>query len=602
MSRPSLRQSIHRLWLNLSKRRRRQFLLVALLMLVGAFVDVVSLGAVFPFIGVLTAPAIVFSMPMVKDVAGTLGITRADQLVLPLTLIFIGSSLLAGAFRLLVLWVNNHLTYAVGHDLSARVYQATLYQPYHVHLNRNSSEIISGVNKVDSAGATLFQILTMANATLVSLAVIVTLVAMKPLISILTLLGFGLCYASVAWVIRGRLYKNSQCMALEKIRLIKVVMEGLGGIREVLLNGNQPFYVDVYRRSDWSLRHAQAMNAFLGGCPRCVLEALGMILICILAYMLSLQSGSLVQGLPLLGAMALGAQRLLPALQQIYGAWAGILGSQADLYDALALIEQPLPQEALLAPPAPLDFQDEIKFEGVFFRYTQDGPWVLHDLNLRVFKGARVGFVGSTGCGKSTTLDLLMGLLLPTAGRIVVDGVPLNGESLRAWQRNIAHVPQSIFLADATMAENIAFGESPEAIDMERVRQVARQAHIAEFIESNPEGYNVLVGERGIRLSGGQRQRLGIARALYHEPEILIFDEATSSLDGETEREISQAIEMLSGRKTLIIIAHRLSTIQKCNCIYYIEKGTIADSGTFEELVSNNYKFKRMAESGKLEI
>ena len=590
MSHPSLRQSIHRLWLNLSKRRRRQFLLGALLMLVGAFADVVSLGAIFPFIGVLTTPEIVFSMPMVKDLAGILGITGADQLVLPLTVIFIGSSLLAGAFRLLVLWVNNHITHAVGHDLSTRVYQATLYQPYPVHLNRNSSEIISGINKVDSAGATLFQILTMANAVLVSLAVIATLVAIKPLISILTLLGFALCYASVAWVIRSRLYKNSQCMALEVPRLVKVIQEGLGGIREVLLNGNQPFYVDVYRRSDWSLRHAQAMNAFMTGCPRFVIEAMGMILIAMLAYFLSLQSGGLAQSLPLLGAMALGAQRLLPAMQQIYGAWAEIQGKQVALYDALALIEQPLPEEALFAPPAPLDFQDEIKFANVYFRYTQDGPWVLHDLNLRISKGARIGFVGSTGCGKSTTLDLFMGLLLPTTGRIVVDGVPLNSESLRAWQRNIAHVPQSIFLADTTMAENIAFGESAEAIDMERVQQSARQAHIAEFIESNPEGYNTLVGEQGIRLSGGQRQRLGIARALYKQATVLVFDEATSALDNATERDVMDAIEGLGRDLTILIIAHRLSTVSHCDMIVQLDQGKMAAQGTYERLIAQNEK------------
>lgn len=585
---PSLRQSIHRLWRNLSKRRRRQFLLVAVLMLVGALVDVVSLGVVFPFISVLTAPEIVFSMPMVHGVAGSLGITRADQLILPLTLIFIIAALLAGAFRLLVLWVNNRLSYAAGHDISVLAYQATLYQPYHVHVNRNSSEVIGGVGKADSASAILLGVLTMANAILISLAILATLMVINPLIASLALLGFGICYACVTWVTRRRLYKNGQCIALESTWRIKALQEGLGGIREVLLNGSQVFYTDVYRRSDWSLRHALCINSFLGGFPKYATEALTMGLIAMLAYGLSLQTGGLGSALPLMGALALGAQRLLPALQQIYVAWAAILGNQAILIDVLALIEQPLPEEALLAPPAPFDFQDEIQFEGVFFRYTWNGPWVVHDLNLRVSKGARVGFVGITGCGKSTTLDLLMGLLLPTSGRIVVDRLPLSGERLRAWQRTIAHVPQSIFLADTTVAENIAFGEPPEAIDMERVRQAARQSQIAEFIESGPEGYNTLIGERGIRLSGGQRQRLGIARALYKQATVLIFDEATSALDNRTEQDVMDAVERLGRDLTILIIAHRLSTVSRCDMIVKLEKGKMAAQGTYEHVLEQS--------------
>jgi ATP-binding cassette subfamily B protein len=370
----------------------------------------------------------------------------------------------------------------------------------------------------------------------------------------------------------------------------------LGAIREVLLNNNQPFYVDAFRRADWSNRYAYATNAFLGSCPRYALEALGMILIAMLAYGLSLQPGGLKSSLPLLGAMALGAQRLLPALQQIFGAWAGILGSQADLVDALILIEQPLPEKLLLATPAPLDFQDEIQLNDVYFRYAQDGPWVLQDLNLRFSRGARVGLVGSTGCGKSTTMDLLMGLLIPISGLILVDGVPLDGENIRAWQRIIAHVPQNIFLADTTLAENIAFGEPLESIDMERVRQAAKQAKIAEFIECNPEGYNVLVGERGIRLSGGERQRIGIARALYKQAKVLVFDEATSALDNTTERDVMNAIEELGRDLTIIIIAHRLTTISRCDLIVELEHGKIVAQGTYEDLIARSPTFRKMVE------
>jgi len=585
MPNPSLSQTIRRLWRILSKRRRRHFLFVVVLFVVGSLIDVVSLGAVYPFLGVLTKPETVFAWPMVQDVAGSLGITRADQLVLPLTLMFVIVTVLAASFRLLIMWINNRLSYAVGHEISALVYKATLYQPYSVHVRRNSSEVIAGVGKANSATGMLFGLLTSISSILVSSAIITTLIVINPVIASSMLFGFGLCYAGITWVVRRRLYKNSMCVAQESILRIKALQEGLGGIREVLLNGCQGFYTDIYRRSDWAVRHALSINQFLGSSPRFAVEALAMVLIAMLAYWLSLRTGGLESALPLIGALALGAQRLLPAQQQLYEAWVKISGSRASVIDTLDLLEQPLPAADLLAQPAPIGLEKEMRIENLYFRYTENGPWVIRDLNLRISKGVRVGFVGNTGCGKSTTLDLIMGLLLPTSGLIVVDGLPLSGERLRAWQGAIAHVPQSIFMADISVAENIAFGELPEAIDMKRVRQAASQAQLAEFIENNPKGYNTLIGERGIRFSGGQRQRLGIARALYKQADVLVFDEATSSLDQETEQDVMDAIEGLGRELTILIIAHRLSTIRFCDTIIKLRKDEMVVQGTYEQII-----------------
>jgi ATP-binding cassette subfamily B protein len=254
-----------------------------------------------------------------------------------------------------------------------------------------------------------------------------------------------------------------------------------------------------------------------------------------------------------------------------------------------------VPADAHLPIPAPLSFGDAIRFESVCFRYGSDGPWVLDGLSLAIPKGARIGFVGTTGSGKSTTLDLLMGLLEPASGQILVDGAPVNGERRRAWQRTIAHVPQSIYLADTTVAENIAFGVPREAIDPERVRQAARQAQIAEFIESRPDGYQAFVGERGIRLSGGQRQRIGIARALYKQATVLVFDEATSALDNATEQAVMDAIENLDRELTILIIAHRLSTVQRCDTIIELEHGRVVAQGSYEQLLERSPSFRRMA-------
>lgn len=286
--------------------------------------------------------------------------------------------------------------------------------------------------------------------------------------------------------------------------------------------------------------------------------------------------------LPVMGAMALGAQRLLPLLQQLYGNWTVVAGSQAVLIDVLDLLDQPLPLDAHLPAPEPLEFRETIRFDDVSFRYGADGPKVLDGVNLTIRKGARIGFVGGTGSGKSTMLDLLMSLLEPTQGQILVDDRPITSELRRAWQRTVAHVPQSIFLADSSIAENIAFGVPPEQIDMARVRHAAAQAQIGGFIEERLGGYDALVGERGVRLSGGQRQRIGIARALYKQATVLVFDEATSALDSATEKEVMNAIESLSKDLTILTVAHRLTTLKYCDAVVRVEKGQLRALGSPE--------------------
>jgi ABC-type multidrug transport system fused ATPase/permease subunit len=375
----------------------------------------------------------------------------------------------------------------------------------------------------------------------------------------------------------------------------KAVQEGLGGIRDVLLDGTQSIYCDIYRRADYPLRMAMANNIFIAGGPRFFMEAVGMVLIATLAYSLSYQEGGVASALPELGALALGAQRLLPTLQQIYAAWAGIAGSRTSLTEILETLDQPLPPEALQPVPPPLHFQKSVCFEAVGFQYGLDSPWVLKGFNLTIQKGARVGIVGGTGSGKSTMLDLMMGLMEPSEGQIFVDDIPIDGDRRRAWQRTIAHVPQSIYLADTTVAENIAFGVSWHDIDMDRVRQAARQARLADFIESHPEKYHVLVGERGVRLSGGQRQRVGIARALYKQAAVLVFDEATSALDNATEQEVMNAIEGLNRDLTIVMVAHRLTTVKHCDCIFEVCDGRVVAQGTYEYLLESSESFRKMA-------
>jgi ATP-binding cassette subfamily B protein len=584
-----------RLWRRLSPRRQHQFGLLLGLMLISAFAEVVSLGAVLPFIGILTAPNRVLNHPIVADMAQAWGIISADQLVLPLTVAFVAAVILAAAIRMLLLWVSTRLIFASGADLSIEVYRRTLYQPYRVHVARNSSEVISGItNKVNGAVfGVLLPLLTLVSSILLLVAVMLALIAIDPMAASLAAIGFGTSYGLITWMTRRRLQRNGRRVACEQTQVIKALQEGLGGIRDVLLDGTQPIYCEIYSQADYPLRRAQGNNSFIAGSPRFAMEALGMSLIVALAYGLSKQDGGITTALPVLVALALGAQRLLPALQMGYSAWASIAGNHASLADTMELLDQPLPAELLQPTPAPLPFQNAIRFNAVRFRYTSDGPWVLDGINLSIPKGTRVGFVGSTGSGKSTTLDLLMGLLMPTEGEILVDGRSISGNRLRAWQRSIAHVPQSIFLADTTLAENIAFGVPRAAIDLQRVQQAARQAQIAGFIESRPDGYDAFVGERGIRLSGGQRQRIGIARALYKQASVLVFDEATSALDDATEQSVMDAIEGLSRDLTILIVAHRLSTVECCDRLYRLEQGRVVAEGSPTDMLAT----KRIASS-----
>jgi ATP-binding cassette, subfamily B, bacterial PglK len=587
-----------RTWRHLSRSRQRQFWLVLCLMLVSVLMEIISLGAVLPFLGILIAPDRVFNHPLAIGVIKALDITSADQLISPLIIAFIVVTLIAGTTRTLLFWFSNWYACASGTDLSVEAYQRTLYQPYDIQIARNSSEVISGiVSKIDSTLYVLTHLMILMSSVVLQLAIICTLVAIDPIVASIAAIGFGVSYGIIALFARHRLKRNSLLIAREQTRVVKVLQEGLGGIRDVLLDGMQSVYCKTYRQAEYPLRQAMASNEFISVSPRLVMETLGIILITVLAYSLSRQAGGLTSALPTLGALALGAQRLLPALQQGYNAWANIVGHRASLADVIGLLDQPLPEESLRTDVVPLDFQDAIRLDNVRFRYSSQGPWVLNDLNLVIPKGSRVGIVGSTGSGKSTTLDLLMGLLHPTEGELTVDAQPIKEKRVEAWQRTIAHVPQNIYLADSTIAENIAFGVPPECVDMEKVRQVARMAQIADFIEGRPGGYKTLVGERGIRLSGGQRQRIGIARALYKEASLLVFDEATSALDNATEQLVMRALEGLNCDLTILLIAHRLTTVRYCDIIIELNNGKLVAQGTYEQLCNSSPSFREMTKT-----
>jgi ABC-type bacteriocin/lantibiotic exporter with double-glycine peptidase domain len=583
---PSIPQLLYRLWHHISSRRRGHFGLLFVLMFLASFAEILSIGAVLPFLAVLTDPARVFNHPIAQPVVHIFGLTDPKQLLLPLTAAFGLAAVFAGVLRLALLWASIRISYAAGADLSISIYRRTLYQPYAVHIARNSSEVINGISvKTSNAIGIMSMVLQLISSSVMLIVILLALLSLDPLIAFAAFGGFGLIYGSIMWVTRSRLSINSQINARESTNVIKSLQEGLGGIRDVLIDGSQSEYCRIYSKADLSLRRAQGNSSFLSSSPRFGVEALGMLLIAVLSYSLSQHSDGITKTIPILGALALGAQRLLPALQQAYGAWSTIQGSYGSLKDTIELLDQPLPDYSYQPAALPLPFRNAIVLKKLCFRYSPLSPWILNNLDLKIAKGARVGFIGATGSGKSTLLDIVMGLLQPTHGTVEIDNVPITLGTHRSWQSHIAHVPQVIFLADSSIEENIAFGVSSDQIDHKRVRQAAQQAQIAEIIESWPKQYQTLVGERGIRLSGGQRQRIGIARALYKQADVIIFDEATSSLDNATEQAVMLAIEGLSKELTLLIIAHRLTTLKNCTQIVELGYGGIKRVGSYKDIV-----------------
>jgi len=574
------------LWDHIPHGRRKYFFVVLVMMIVASFAEVVSIGAVLPFLTVLTNPERLYDYAITESIVNYLNVEKPEGLLLPLTVMFSLAALLSGGMRLLLLWTQTRLSHLVGADLSISIYRRTLYQPYSVHVSRNSGEVIAGVSQKanEVVHLILLPALIVISSSVMIVAILFALFLINPLIAAATFLGFGIIYAAIIISTKRIVKRNSQSIADKQNEVIKALNEGLGGIRDVLIDGTQELYCKVFRNAEIPLRRSRASIQIISGSPRFGIEALGMILLAWIAYSLTDGEGQFTNSIPVLGALALGAQRLLPALQQAYASLTLIRGGQASLSDALKLLDQPI-HAYIEKPVTPVNFKNTIQFEGVGFKYNLEGLDILKSVNLTVSKGERVGFIGTTGSGKSTLLDIAMGLLYPTEGNLKVDGQDITKINCRGWQSQIAHVPQSIFLADTTIAENIALGVPVKDIDFSRVAEAARKANISGIIESLEDKYQTRVGERGVRLSGGQCQRIGIARALYKNADVIIFDEATSALDVETEQAVMESIDGIGRDVTVLMIAHRLVSLKGCHRVVEIDKGVVKRIGTYSEIV-----------------
>ncbi|QKD06678.1 ABC transporter ATP-binding protein [Mesorhizobium loti R88b] len=543
-------------------------------MVFGALAEAATLGALLPFLARIANPEAVGGQSFLARQLASFRLPGSSDSLLGLTVLFSVVAIAAGAVRILLTWATNSYVFSLGHEVGVKVYDRVLRQPYSYHVSRNSSSVLAALRQVQAITAgVMLPLLQSISGIIIGVFVVAALFVLSSFITFVIFAGFGAVYLAMSLVIRKHLKRNARIIASAQAEGIRSVQEGLGGIRDVIINDTQPYFLSRYSELDSRLQRANATNALAAGAPRFAIEAAGMVIIAALAYFLILRSNNAGEVLPVLGTFVLGAQRLLPSMQLVYGNWALILSNLAGAEVVLQALEAPLGPEWSQPPAKRLPFDRAIVLRDVSFRYAPDQQPILERFNLTISKGTKVGFVGKTGSGKSTTVDLVMGLLEPTSGAIEIDGQRLDGASRRAWQRQIAHVPQSIFLADASIADNIAFGIDPATIDLERVLNAAQQAALADFIESLPQGYETRVGERGVRLSGGQRQRIGIARALYKQASVLVFDEATSALDMETEAAVMEAIRELPTDLTILIIAHRLTTVENCDEIITLENG-----------------------------
>lgn len=543
------------------------------LMLVSALAELVTIGSVFPFLILLTGGDDHWSGRFLQNLAATQG-ANSEQLVIIAASILSGAAIASGLLRLATTLATQNLVVRVAHSVGCALFSRILRQPYSAHLRRDPSLVYSAVEKIQAATHELLSpLLNAIVATVMVVSVLGLLLFLAPWQALAGGAGLIGLYAVIAWRSRRLLSRSSALLAQARTARMALLQEAIGGIRDILLTRCQGEIEGRYRATNRQLMNAQISSLAVQAWPRYAFEAGGIALLAAFAVFLSASSGGLETTLPLLGLIALSAQRLLPQVQTIYAAFASGLSSVQSLFDVLEILNEPL------APlPPNLDTHgarfESIEFKRIGFSYP-DRPAALVNIDLVIQKGERIALMGPTGSGKSTLVDLMTGMLLPSSGEIRINGREFSGTDLAAWQAQLAVVPQDPYLVGRSIAENIAFGTPRQDIDQSRVVRAAEQAHVHDFIQSLPEGYDTVVGERGIALSGGQRQRIAIARAFFREVRVLILDEATSALDQRTEAGILTTMEELPQDVTLIRITHRPETVAEDYRTVYLNSGRI---------------------------
>lgn len=588
----------------LTARERRQGAQLLLLVAMMALFESVGVVAIMPFLAVLADPAMIETNAILARMYSLAGAPPTETFLLWLGLGAIGLILFGSVVRTITEYALNRFIQMRVHSFGARLLECYLRQPYDFFLRRHSGDLQRAIlSESENVVTNVYWpgLMMISNGTIL-LALVTVLLLVDPVVAFSAALVLGGAYMIVYRIVRGHLHRiGDEGVGLNRARF-QAATEALGGIKGIRLLGAERHYISRFIGPSRALARRMSTGTTISSVPKYAIEAIGFTGILGLALLMLARHGGdsaqMGEVLPLIGLYAFAGYRLLPAVQAIYRGFTMLRFGDAGLESIevdLRLSEtsgRDLPETMI--PPMPL--MREIALEGVDYAYPGSEDVGLHGVSLRIPAGARVGIVGRTGAGKTTLVDVILGLLEPSRGRLLIDGVPVTEDTLRNWQRSIGYVPQDIYLRDGTVAENIAFATPTDQIDMERVEHCARLARLHDFVAQElPRRYETEVGERGVRLSGGQRQRIGIARALYHDPALLVFDEATSALDNQTEREVMEAIAGLGGTKTILMIAHRLSTVQDCDMIVVLDHGRIVATGTYQDLLEESPHFRDIA-------
>ena len=608
-------RSIKRLWENLTVFQRRRVVLLTGAVVVMAILEVANVSAIAPFLALASDPGIIEENAILAFLYEFFGFDDVNRFLVAIGLGIFFLMVFSNAWAALTTWAKLRLIWSLNHQISMRLLERYLYRPYSYFLSRNTADLSKTLlSEVQQLTQQMIQPVILAiGRAVVALGIVIALIATSPVLAFIVTVVVGGSYALIYTFIRKRLNAIGKDRLKANQERFTVAAEALGGIKDVkVLNVEDSFLRRFAGPSRRYTRH-QATSSVTATLPRHAIEtvAFGTVVL-IVVYFVALErdfSGIV----PMLGMYAFAGYRLMPALQQIFQAVTAVRFYGSALEGVLNDLEpdqevahgsdsestqRPVLSVARPASVEPMGLRQKLELKGIRFSYPNTDRPAVDGVSLEIPANAAVGFVGATGSGKTTLMDVILGLLKPEKGEIVVDGVVIDESNLKAWQKSIGYVPQHIFLTDASVAENIAFGVPRDEIDMEAVRNAAKIAQIDDFVMNElPYGYDTVVGERGIRLSGGQRQRIGIARALYRNPDVIVFDEATSALDNSTERAVMEAMSALLGKKTILMVAHRLTTLADCDTIFMLKDGQIVSQGTYSDLTSGQGAFVELLSS-----
>lgn len=585
----------------LSPRERWRFLILLVLVLFMGLFELVGVASILPFLAVLTDPGLIETNPILAQVRQITGVTDERQFMTVLGFGIMTIILVSMVFKIATLYALARFSNMRRFTLSRRLMEGYLSHPYVWFLDKHSSDLARTVNGEVNAvvSGSIIPLTQIIAQGVVIVFLMALLLRTDPLIALSAIAVISVAYLIIFLVVRRRLGAIGKIRVAANRERSKATLEALGSLKDVKLQGLESSYVKRFRVPALAGARAAASSQIIGELPRHLLEALafGGILAIVLA-MLARSDGTLVDILPTLGLFAFAGLRMFPAMQAVYRAMTTLRFNEATLdlvHDAIMEVEKGRGERPRPPREGALPLGREITLRDVTYSYPSTETPVLNALNMTINAKTTVGIVGGTGAGKTTAIDVLLGLLLPDEGYLEIDDTPIDRSNVRRWQMSVGYVPQQIFLIDDSVAANIAFGVPPEKRDVQKVETAARLARLDGFVADLPQGYDTHVGDRGVRLSGGQRQRIAIARTLYHDPDVLIFDEATSALDNVTEREVMEAVNNLAHTKTIIMIAHRLSTVRDCDEIFLMEKGRVVAQGPYDKLLRENATFRDMA-------